>query len=540
MVSPVLADVFVPAGPANTAYGNQSEWISPTLAVFESTSASKITSNPIGWYYTNGPTYNTQTATGSAAVSMANPWAFTSTGFSNTVSPSIAFVPYGQQVTIVGYIPGVNVAYNEIPPEVELQITWNGIPDVVSLTVPSNQVVGTMYPPQVYPAQTTTYTYTYPTTGANKAATYNLWDGNSATILSTLWGTTTAPAWWQAVYGPAGSAQNGEWFWYTFTPNAGDWIGFGETHGQCSTPPTYDITAMFEYGTSQIWFNHVAFNDCLLQLYKSLTWCTDQTINDQILVTNVGLSTSSLATVTNLNLTQTFPSASSLTIYPLQANAMISIVKTSDGSTVEPPMMLPNVYNLENPNVYVLSTSGLPSAYTTLAPGQTMVISLLLEVTDTGSSFSGTIVFDAQAWAAQIAPWKAPLAIGYITYPDPCLLLDPITTGSPQYLWTGAVLSVQGGVLTYNPAATTIGGVSTSVMGPVLRVMLSDPAAAWILDPAPLPLIAGETAVTSADVALVRNMVLGLAPYNPNADCNANGYITIQDLKEYESAAGMS
>jgi hypothetical protein len=59
----------------------------------------------------------------------------------------------------------------------------------------------------------------------------------------------------------------------------------------------------------------------------------------------------------------------------------------------------------------------------------------------------------------------------------------------------------------------------------------------WTLDPTPIPLFAGETHVTQADVALVRNMMLGLAPYNWQADCNGAGFINTQDLAEYEAAA---
>jgi len=555
MISPVLADVFVPPGPSNPLFGSQSEWISPTLAVFESTApaatAPTLTGAPIGWVYTNGPTYNTYTATGSLGNPMSIPYVYTSTGaLTGSGSPSTAYIPYGQPVTVVGFIPGVSIAYNEVPPPVELQISWNNIPDIVTLSVPSTQVSGTSYPAEVYPNQVGSYTYCYPVTGANKAASYNLWCGNYATVLQTLWGTSTPPAWWTNVYGPASSAQNGEWFWYTFTPNAGDWIGYGETAGQASTPPTYDITAMFEYGTTQIWFNHVCFNDCLLQLYKSTVWSNNEIIDDQILVSDVGSSTTAylpLSTVTSLDLTQTFPSYLSLTIWPLQAYSVVSIVSTSTGATIEPPIALPNVYNLEYPNDYVFSTSGLPSAYTTLAPGQTLVVSMELQVTDTAmgtsSDFKGTVVFDAQASAAQIAPFKYPLAIATLAYPMGVTGL----TGDTN-LWTG-------NVLTFNSPNTygmgsTIGGVSTSVPGTVLRTYVTDTtpisdvalteSAPWALDPAPIPLIAGETSVTAADVALVQNMVLGLAPYNSNADLNANGYITLQDLAEYEAAAGMS
>ncbi len=58
------------------------------------------------------------------------------------------------------------------------------------------------------------------------------------------------------------------------------------------------------------------------------------------------------------------------------------------------------------------------------------------------------------------------------------------------------------------------------------------------LDPEPVPLIAGETAVTAADVAIVQTAVVGLAPYDIRMDCNGNGRIDLEDLKLYELAVG--
>ncbi len=235
MISPVLADVFVPPGPANTAYGNQSEWISPTLATFIGTPGHL--GGPIGTFYTDGPFWNTYTASGSTtAVSQMYPWAYTSSGYSTSTLPTTAFVPYGDEVTVVGFIPGVNVAPGEVPPPVELQVTFNGIPGVISLVDPTNYTVSNTVPPTIYKDVATSYTWCYPTTGANKAASYQLWSGNYAPVLTYLWGPGGAPAWWSSVYGPAGVAQNGEWFWYTFTPNAGDWIALRQQWPMQHTP----------------------------------------------------------------------------------------------------------------------------------------------------------------------------------------------------------------------------------------------------------------------------------------------------------------
>jgi len=85
-----------------------------------------------------------------------------------------------------------------------------------------------------------------------------------------------------------------------------------------------------------------------------------------------------------------------------------------------------------------------------------------------------------------------------------------------------------------------IGGVSDAVTGPVLRTVLNPSVlfpVVLTLDPVPVPLIAGETSVTAADVALVRNAMLGLAPYDQRMDTNGNGIIDVQDLAAYEAAA---
>ncbi len=496
--APPQPNIYVPPGPA----GSASEWISPTLATFVGSPGHL--SGPIGTFYTDGPYWNTYTRTGSTtAVTQTNPWAFTPTGFSSSsLSAATTTVPYGDQVTVVGFIPGVNVAPGDVPPPVELQVTWNGIPGVITLTDPTNYTVSNTYPPTIYKDVATSYTWCYPTTGANKAASYQLWDGNYAPVLSYLWGTTGAPAWWSSVYGPAAAAQNGEWFWYTFTPNAGDWIAL-DSSGQVSTPPTYDVTAMFEYATTQIWFNHVDFNVLLLELHKDVSWCpANQAINDQISIVDVGAGP--LATVNSLVLTQTFPGLIKLNIAPEWAN--IQIFNTATDAIVGPSVPLPNFYNLEYPSTYAINSSGLPSTYTSLTAGETMVITMQLSVSDTSGSApttSGAIVFEAIAMANQIAPWKSPIAYGVLRYPAVSDgAVGTSDSSDPVTLWTGYTLEVVSGVITFHSCAE-IGGVSSVISGHIIQTVVAPlPSAAWTLDPAPVPLIAGETSVTAADVAL--------------------------------------
>jgi hypothetical protein len=110
------------------------------------------------------------------------------------------------------------------------------------------------------------------------------------------------------------------------------------------------------------------------------------------------------------------------------------------------------------------------------------------------------------------------------------------------YLWNGLYLgdSALDGEPTGHidfAAINDIGGVSSGVLGSVLRTMLTEAPMTMTLDPTPVPLIAGETTVTQADVALVRAAMLGQGPYDQRMDTNGNGIIDVQDLQAYEAAA---
>jgi len=540
MISPVFADVFVPPGPTNPTVGNPSEWITPTLAAF-TWSGTKASTVPIGWTYTDGPTYNALTEMASAQIPAEDPAVYTTSGLS-TASSSLAtattMIPYGQQVIVVGFVPGVTVAVDQVPPPVELQITWNGVPNTVTLSVPASQVVGVNYPPTMYPSISTPYQFAYPASTGTKTpaqmASYNLWVGNYAQVLKAIWGTTVAPSWWNKVYGSSDVTTNGEWFWYTYTPNAGDFVSL-DSNGQVSTPATYSITAMFEYGTSQIWFNHVDFNVVELMTHKDVSWCTSQIINDVINITNVGL-----VTATGLDIQQTYPEGGKILESPTSGGIQVvsydtkgNVVPVTGTMQLTPAML----YSIQVPSDLVISTAnGFPAAYTTLATGQSLIITLEISVSNVGS-WTGTIVWDSMTSCTQIAPWKDPIAIAALWYP-----MGTMPSGSTTALWTGLYLgdSKLFGEMTGHidfDTISAIGGVTSNVQGSVLRTPLMEAPMAMTLDPTPVPLIAGETSVTQADVALVRNMVLGLAPYDQRADCNGNGKIDVQDLSEYIAAA---
>ena len=426
-------------------------------------------------------------------------------------------IPYGTQVLVLGLVPEVTVSVDQTPAPVELQMTWNGIPNTVTLSVPASQVVGPAYPPMFYPDQTGVYQMAYPKAAPGDVATYNLWVGDYTYILQHIFGTAVPPTWWETEYGKI----TGEWFWYKFTPNTGDWIALN-SNGQTKFPPTYDITAMFEYGTSQIWFNHVAFDVSLLQLHKDVSYCTRQTINDAVTITNVGI-----VPATGLDLVQTFPSATKLSIVPDYSTAYAEITAFGGALVVVPAQPLPNYWSLAVvPTGY---TFGTP--FSTLLPGQTLTITMTLNIYNTGSDWSGTIVFDSMASANQIPAWKDPIGLAALVYPCGATL-----DGATVPLWSGYVLG---------PASLWGGADDTWVFAclptfcvqmPILRNELYHTVPVLTLDPAPVPLIAGENSVTSADVALVRNAVLGLGPYDARMDTNGNGRVDVQDLAAYEAA----
>jgi hypothetical protein len=500
LISPVFADIFIPPGPPTS----MSEYVTPTLSVINAATKTRI-----GWTHTDGlPTwqYNALYQYGGVA------------GAGNlkedpvVPSGSTLDIPYGTKVTIFGFFPGVAVSADQVPPSVELKITWNGIPNLITLSLPSSQVVGLQYPPTMYPDINTFYQFAYPAAPPGKNATYNIWVGDYyymiSKIGSTMFGsasTTTSssgvPSWFEQQYG----YQNGLWFWYTFTPNVGDWIAY-DSNGFTKFPPTYDVTALLEYGTSQVWTNHVCWDVSLLELHKDVNYCTDQIINDMITVTNVGI-----LPATGLQLTQTFPWDDKTYLNPEYVKACAAI----RGGRVIPPTPLVNFQGVANPSVFTL-----PAPFNVLNPGETLIITMPIDLYNLDNE-NVTIVFDSMMYANEIPPWKAPIGLASIVVGNP--------TGSLVPLWQGFKFGA------YEPLDfDTI--ALWFVRAPIVRMQLQHVLPVMTLDPEPVPLIAGETAVTAADVALVQKAVVGLAPYDVRMDCNGNGRIDLEDLKLFELA----
>ncbi len=411
LISPVFADIFIPPGPPN----NMSEYITPTLTVINTS-----TKAPIGWQYTDGPTYDFSRHLVGAAIDKEDP--LVSSGYALDI-------PWGTKVTIVGFFPGVKVSADQVPPSVELDLTWNGIDNLITLSLPTSQVVGLQYPPVFYPDINTPYQFAYPAAPPSKNASYNIWVGDYAYILQKLFGVTVPPIWFETMYGQ----RAGLWFWYTFTPNVGDWIAYDST-GQTKFPPTYDVSALLEYGTSQVWTNHVCWDVSLLEFHKDVNYCTtqviddgitpdqafddhlatDQLINDMITITNVGI-----LPATGLQVTQTFPWNDKTYLNPEYAKACAAI----KGGRVVGPTPLVNFQGVANPSVYTL-----PAPFNVINPGETIMITMQIDLYNLDNE-NVTIVFDSMVYANEIPPWKAPIGLASIVVGIPTGALTPLWNG---------------------------------------------------------------------------------------------------------------
>jgi len=518
----VMADVMVPPGPGA---GDMSEWISNTLNVYDITNKHV----PVGFGWSDGPMFNASSGQAFAQIPMSSP-----------ILEGESAIPWGTQVLILGYVPNVGVSFDQSPPNVELKITWNGVPDTITLSLPTNgsRAVGTAYPPKLYNDIYRPYEFAYPSSGPNsdKAAYYNLYDGPFYAIKSHLFGSDPTPY---------GLGQTGLWFWYIFTPNTGDYISFN-CQGKVMSPPTYDVTALLEYGISQVWFNHISWNVNFLQIHKTVEYevgaiaieavklggmtFEDALPNpnlygasmealDQIVICNVGLRTA-----TGINITQTFPQTNKVNVEP--EFGTFDAVVTDKNGVVLGKEMVPT--NFPAPGAYN-SWSTLP--YTTLAPGQNLTITGRLDITDmetsAGGFWNGTIVFDSMLQANEIPAWKDPIGLYAI------LVGETTSFTGTTYLWTGNEFYQTNGVWHFGlqnewPVPTPI----------IARTQLFEAPFVMTLDPLPVPLL-GTSSITSADVGMVRQAIVGLAPYDGRMYLAGKGFVSLQDLAEYKAVAGV-
>jgi hypothetical protein len=389
-LSTVTADVYVPPGPPYS----MDAWISPHLWVFDLQDNS-----PIGWRYSDGPMYDPITQEEMGKIHKSNP----------EVPPFNKLdIPWSTEVMILGFVPGVAVAPDQVPPPVEIVITWNGIPWVVTLELPEcpePQIVGYEYPPMFYDDINDTYEFAWPAESPYKDAHYNIWVGDEAHLVEHLFGWEVPPYWYETSYG----IWNGLWFWYVFHPNVGDYIAYN-CMGETKFPPTYDITALFEFGTSQIWFPHICFDVKLLEVHKEVYWTGEDELLDIVTIENVGKECA-----TELDFIQTFPYYSD---HPLQVGVIPdfdSAMARIDGPdrTVGWTALPGFGEAMRTRTPYML-----PPPFDYLCPGEIMTIRLELTV-DNPLDWFGTIVFDSMVSAHQIPPWKEPIAMHSVTIGTP-------------------------------------------------------------------------------------------------------------------------
>ncbi len=448
LVPPVLANVYVPTGPPLRA----DAWTIDGLSVWTVSPTTGFAQTPVGWDYSENPMYNPITQTNTAKIEMDEPL---------VPAGNALDLPWGTKVMVLGFIPKVAVSADQVPPPVELQITWNGIPNLITLTLPANQTVGIQYPPKFYPDKNVPYEFAWPAAPPSKNASYNIWVGDYAYILQKLFNTNVPPIYFETLYGK----QNGYWFWYTFTPNAGDWIAW-DCVGQTKFPPTYDITALFEYGTSQIWFNHVAFDVSAIEYHKTVTinsGASAVTMPNVELTDNIIIKNVARLPVTKLNITQTFPSDPKHGVIP-EVNTAMAMISGGRNIGWTP---LAGFGAVVNPSIY-----SFPAPFNFLNPGETMVITMEMDAyRDPAEAWNGTVVFDSMVWANEIAPWKAPIGLHSIVFGTP--------TGTSVPLWTGYKLILVGTTWEFERVPLWF------VQGPILRRELIHPAPVMTLDPLP-------------------------------------------------------
>ena len=189
------------------------------------------------------------------------------------------------------------------------------------------------------------------------------------------------------------------------------------------------------------------------------------------------------------------------------------------------PTPLANAQNIANPSILTL-----PAPFNVLNPGETIIITMPIDLYNLDNE-NVTIVFDSMVFANEIPPWEAPIGLASLPVGNPTGLTTPLWNG--YVLGASALFGETAGHFDYGTLPMWF------VHTPILRMQLQHPNPVMTLDPEPVTLIAGETTITSADVALVRNAVVGLAPYDMRMDCNGNGKVDVSDLMQYKAAAGM-
>lgn len=503
---PATADVYIPPGPYERPSDSLDAWVSPTLFVFDMQDEMEI-----GWVYSDAPMYvatSTLVPPGIPTVfgtlpgqthlpkvhksSPVLPW-----GIDRTV------IPFSTYVMVMGFIPGVVVSPDQVPPPVEIVITWNGVPYVVTLV--RDEPVGYQYPPEVFPDYVVPYAFTYPydPEAPWKDAYYNIWVGDPNHIEDMPY-----------------DLPFGYYFWYIFHPNVGDWIAWN-CEGETKHPPTYDITALFEYSTSQIWFNHVCFDVRFLETHRTVEWAAlpwpmGNEIVDELQIINLGK-----VNATKLDVLITIPSCNKVYLAPDWDTLTVSVRGDREFTLPLDPVSTGFKFG----QVFCMPDDWMGEDLSILYPGETMTIYVehnLVNPDPPGDAlpWSGTLVFDAWVSAWEIPPWKYPramhsLVVGY----------GPFT--GMEFLWWGWKLR-EWGVFEYI--------AEWPVLTPICRCPLPPQGTPeMILDPEPVDLN-DDGKIDAQDMKLVRQAIVGLIPFDIRMDVNANGKVDTHDLARYKLA----
>ncbi len=497
VVPSATAITVVPPGPQDSP----DAWISPTLFVFDMQDRM-----PIGWVYSDGDMY---VATSSLVpiptglgVGLSGQTRIPKIEKFNPLVPwgiRRTTVPFSTSVMVFGFVPGVVVPPGEAPPPVTIVITWNGVPLAVTLT--RDEIVGYQYPPELHPNKVVPYEFTYPydPEAPWKDAEYNIWVGDINDVMSMP---MDLP--W------------GYYFWYIFHPNTGDWIAWN-SQGETKHPPTYDITALFEYSTSQIWFNHVAFDVEFLHAHRLVDWANfpwplGNEIIDELIVINYGK-----VAATAVDVYITVPACFKLDVIPVFVKARIT-----GGRNIGP---------IDITDDFIFGEHfDLPEPFDVLYPGETLRIMMKHELFNI-NNWSGTLVFDSMVSAWEIPSWKYPRAMH-------SLIVGTDGFTGIQFLWYGWKLlplvgdniDSRGYVFTFIP--------EWPVLTPICRAPFPPQGSPrMILDPDPIDLN-GDGKIDGKEVAMVRRAIVGLDPVMNGMDLNANGKVDTHDLARYKLAAG--
>jgi hypothetical protein len=238
-------------------------------------------------------------------------------------------------------------------------------------------------------------------------------------------------------------------------------------------------------------------------------------ITDELLITNVGK-----VRATDLDVLLTLPADGKVHLDPDWDSVTVTVTGCRSFTIRMPDIVFGEEFALPS------DLHGFDLSY--LDPGETMTISMEHNVVN-NAGWIGTLVFDALVSAWEIPWWKYPRAMHSIIIGAQD---DETPFEGIEYLWAGWKLLPDG----YG------GWVFTYIYEwPILLPMIRMPfppqgSPRMILDPVPEDLN-NDGKIDGQDVALVRQAIVGLIPYDYKMDINVNHKVDTFDLAQYKLAA---